>query len=781
LLELAGLRPVVIYIDDLQWADRDSLELLDVIMKGSAGLLLVVTLRPDNPKDAVWDAIAGIAATSRSHRLTLEPLSAEEQRALLYRLAAYHPTAGTLAKSAEPLWDDQDSSPLLLVELVRFLDETGHEGPASALRLDEVLSRRVSRLPAEARTLLQATAVAGEPTPYWILAQAGNLAAEAGQHGLMLLRKSRLMRIVQPGADPWITTTHNRVREAVMASISAEARERLHAGLAAALESWQEASVDALAHHWRAAGDREKARTYLVSAAGDAAAKLAFDRAAELYGQAIELGAESDDVSQLLRHMGDALTLAGRSYEAATAYERAAASAPADEALELRRLAADEWLRSGHIKRGFERLAAVVAELGFRYARTRTGAIASLLVQRARLRLRGRHYQTRATDDVLPQQLSRIDTLYAAATTLGFIDHLRGTAIQTYHVLSALDLGEERCVCRALALEYAYYCVSGKSDKPDVEELGAQVLEHARRLGDSHTMGLVLVCWGGAQYFAGRSHIAVKTLRECDEFLRNTRRPVEWERRTAHYMLSLARIATGELSGQMRADDHHVVEAERSNDVYARTMFLGVPGTWSHLAADQPELADRRLDTAMQGWPDDGFYVAGYVQAYGRVMVRIYQGKGEEALAIMDEAMPRIRKLMLHRVPWVSGEFNTLIARAALLVEGDAARRRARKAVRTVARAKMTYTEGVAALLRAALHHRDGDAGAAVDELRRAGKLLSEVQARHLLAASQMRLGGLVGGDQGEELVRQGEAALRACGVKSPERMLELLAPGFGR
>src|SRR5690606_27800583 len=142
---------------------------------------------------------------------------------------------------------------------------------------------------------------------------------------------------------------------------------------------------------------------------------------------------------------------------------------------------------------------------------------------------------------------------------------------------------------------------------------------------------------------------------------------------------------------------------------------------------------------------------------YSRALVRIYQGDGAAALAGLDDALPHIRRLILHRLSWVWCEINTLIGRAALLLsDSRAARRRARRAIAEVARGDMDYTRGMARLLRAGLCHRDGDAQAAERELVRARRDFEAVSARHLVAACDARIGELVGGAEGAALIERG-------------------------
>ena len=93
-------------------------------------------------------------------------------------------------------------------------------------------------------------------------------------------------------ADRWLELTvtcdgeavepyHDRIREAIAASLDEPTSRRVHVGLAQAIESWDRDRADMLARYWLAAADRERAKHYACEAATEARAKLAFDRAAD--------------------------------------------------------------------------------------------------------------------------------------------------------------------------------------------------------------------------------------------------------------------------------------------------------------------------------------------------------------------------------------------------------------------------------------------------------------------------------------------------------------------
>ncbi len=148
--------------------------------------------------------------------------------------------------------------------------------------------------------------------------------------------------------------------------------------------------AEVLADHYRGAGDTSPRCEYYSRGADQAAAALAFDRAARLYRIALEIHPGPEIQTQVLwKRLGDSLANAGRGAEAAQAYLKAAELATAAETLELKRLASTQLLISGHLADGMALLRTLLGPLGLSMPDTVRQAQISLLWHRALLRLRG--------------------------------------------------------------------------------------------------------------------------------------------------------------------------------------------------------------------------------------------------------------------------------------------------------------------------------------------------------------------------------------------------------
>lgn len=740
LLRLGELRPVVLFIDDLHWADGDSLELLRELLREDSQrgrVLLITAIRTENllSDDRVRTAIDALVSRGVMRQLAVGPLSNQEQRALVAQLT---PSAAHLDRLGEHFWSQFRESPLFVVELFRYLEEaeTGRESVLS-LGLDDVLQRRIGLLEPAARTMLEVVALSGEPLPLGVLARATGLGGDEAERAAAVLRVSQLVRVSRSDREPWLVCNHDRLRAVLVQALNDARRTTLHADTARALERWADAAPLSLARHWLAAADPARGVHYLRVAARVASDKLAFDQAAELLERAVAVQTEQPERGALLAALADALVLAGRCFEAARRYEDAAALASGADVLELRRRAADNLVRSGHFDEGLAELGQVLQALGARVPRTRRGAAVSFAVRRGLLGLRGLGYRKREPGDITARALGRLDTIYAASMTLGVVDHVRGAALQTRHLHGALQIGEERRVLRALAIEIAYSMPRHGRRGRRGERLAAQVLQRSRALGDEFLSGLTLMTMGGAEFLSGRPQRAIEHLHEAEGLLTGVATNAEWERVTARYFLSLAYAAIGDLHGMVETSERSLAAADRRRDLYARTMFACIPRTLQRLRDDRPDEAERELEDALIGWPSRGYYVGNYLEAYSRILIELYRGQGKQALASIDATWPGARELMLHRMPWVEGELRSLEARAALLT-GDT--ERARRAIARLGRLDMVYTRYLAQLLDGSVAAAGGDHARARNCFGLARSGFAEIGALHLIAACDAQL-----------------------------------------
>jgi predicted ATPase len=212
---LAGRVPLILFVDDLQWADRDSLALLDALLAppNAPPLLLVATTRSAQ-------AVPGELRV-RFGELAIGRLAQDSSQTLLAQLLEEGGAVGSPQMSA--LVREADGHPLFMQELVRFA--LTNQPADSKLHLEDVLGARVSGLAEPARRLMEILAIAGVPLKSEVLASVAELPLPQCVRWLRTLRAVQLVRVDGVGAERTVQSFHDRVREATL-KLLREARGR---------------------------------------------------------------------------------------------------------------------------------------------------------------------------------------------------------------------------------------------------------------------------------------------------------------------------------------------------------------------------------------------------------------------------------------------------------------------------------------------------------------------------------------------------------------------------
>jgi class 3 adenylate cyclase/tetratricopeptide (TPR) repeat protein len=246
-------QPLVIILEDLQWADTETEVSLDgLVARLPASTLVVVTCRPEY--EDRWPGRRGAV------RLRIDPLEAPAARAMLGSLLGDEREAATLAGS---LVERTGGNPLFLEECVRTLHAAGVlEGERGRYRLARpmaglevpptvraVLAARIDRLPPEHKRVLQTAAVIGEEFRAGLVEAVADLPADEVREALRGLQEAELVAETALFPDPGFVFVHGLVHDVAYDSLLHDRRRALHARVTEALERHEGAAVDALAHH----------------------------------------------------------------------------------------------------------------------------------------------------------------------------------------------------------------------------------------------------------------------------------------------------------------------------------------------------------------------------------------------------------------------------------------------------------------------------------------------------------------------------------------------------
>ncbi|HEY3356626.1 MAG TPA: AAA family ATPase, partial [Polyangia bacterium] len=483
LARLAERRRVVLVIDDLQWADADSRALLAELLRppDQPPVLLLGTVRVAETGAGEGDAPAPVPlGAAETRRLRLGRLSRGEAHALAEALLAVAPAAAR--PSAAAIADEADGHPLFVHELVRHSTLPG--APTTLLRLGEALWNRISALPPGPRDVLELCALARAPLPVSAVASAAGVDPTDARRAVGLLRLGHLVRMTGGRGAGEVEPYHDRVRDAVLAHLGDGPRRAHHHRLALALER-AGAAPQTLAAHWSGAGENDQAAAYAVQAADRAEEALAFDVAARMVRMALDLLPRDHEVAPGLRvRLGEVLANAGRGAEAAAAFLAAVPGADPEAALDLKRRATEQLLRSGRIDEGRALAADVLAACGLHLPRSPARALGSLLLRRGQLRARGLGFTARDAAEVPRAELIRIDVCWSVGVALAVVDAIVAMALQQRTLVLALHAGEPWRLTRALALCACNRVAEGRPSRGAAERLARAAKAVAAQAAD---------------------------------------------------------------------------------------------------------------------------------------------------------------------------------------------------------------------------------------------------------------------------------------------------------
>jgi hypothetical protein len=299
----AADRPLVLVLDDLQWADLASLELLTFVsgQMVESPVMLACTVRQleVGRNDAVVETLAALSRAPGTRRVLLRglPLGATTE---LVEGAAGRPVEPEVTAAIQLR---ADGNPFFATELARLVS-TEH-GQAEALvavasggdvpsGVRDVVRRRIAQLPEPTVRVLQVAAVIGRDVDLELLATAAGGGLDAVVDAIDPAVVHRLMAPV-PELPATFRFSHALVREVVADDVSALRRARIHLAVADALAQRSGGLDDAaeiMAEHlWAAAplGVGQRAAEALERAAEVAVRRYAFESAESLLARAVQL------------------------------------------------------------------------------------------------------------------------------------------------------------------------------------------------------------------------------------------------------------------------------------------------------------------------------------------------------------------------------------------------------------------------------------------------------------------------------------------------------------
>jgi tetratricopeptide (TPR) repeat protein len=293
---VAAAQPLVLVLEDLQWADVTSLRLLAFLGRRvrSARAFVVMTARPEEAErpGALTMVLSELQRDERFTEVALSPLTKPDAIRLIESLAprARRPCAPEVV---DRVWRMSEGNPFVIVEALRVDGPGGWPQSAADLplptRVRQLILDRVDRLSSTGRRLAATAAVMGGDFEYPLLRRAAAIRDGEAAEAVEELLRRRVFRQLGEHFD----FAHDHIREAVLGTLVGPQRRRLHLAVAAAIEQTRAHDLEhhqvALAAHYREGKDWLRAVDCLRRASMLTAARGAFREAADLLEQALGL------------------------------------------------------------------------------------------------------------------------------------------------------------------------------------------------------------------------------------------------------------------------------------------------------------------------------------------------------------------------------------------------------------------------------------------------------------------------------------------------------------
>lgn len=372
LLFMSSVKPLILVLEDMHWADSASLALLHYISRAIANekILVLVTFRSEElGRDAegrrhpLVETVQLMGREGLFKEMKLANLSQDGVRGIAESMLGGKVNLEFIGRLSE----ESRGNPLFVVEFLRMLSEQGTlvreedqwrlsvEKLGMPSKVKEVIMRRIGALKPDQRRVLDVASVIGDKfNPDLIGAVLSKDHLEILEVLNNILKSTSLVRV----EENWYRFDHAKSREVLYEQISLPLKQGYHERIAEQIEdasqNGKEVSFSDLAYHYAQAGDKEKSVKYALAAGRDAVARFSNAEAINHFKYVLESVANLEELTVernvALEGMGDAFLASNMFKESTRIFEDLAKSTD-DEVVRLRafRKAMDSAFQLGDI------------------------------------------------------------------------------------------------------------------------------------------------------------------------------------------------------------------------------------------------------------------------------------------------------------------------------------------------------------------------------------------------------------------------------------------------
>lgn len=352
LQECASKQPLVILLDDLHWADADSLDLLDTLTHNASQtpILYIVTYRDEEKHlgHPLYDYLPKLMRNRQTDSIHLTPLLIQDIERLTTSIIG-----NASPEVAQYLYERAEGHPFFTVELLNDLVNQQlltqrtdgvwlppNEDTDVPNILKRLIIQRVDRLGEPVKQLLTVAACIGETWSLKIAERLVEFSEDALIDALELALKAELI-VVEDDREEIYRFSHGLIKQVLYTDLIARRRKRVHEQIASIIEHLFPDNIYVLAHHYYEADNRTKALAYLIEVGDDARQRFANQTAIDYYQRALQLvhvGVNDADTQihlGLLDRLGNIYHLLDLQQDAELMYTRIREIAQANDDLEL--------------------------------------------------------------------------------------------------------------------------------------------------------------------------------------------------------------------------------------------------------------------------------------------------------------------------------------------------------------------------------------------------------------------------------------------------------------
>jgi DNA-binding SARP family transcriptional activator/predicted ATPase len=323
-------KPILLYLDDMQWCDPDTFEWLNALLTSPAatGVLLLGTVRAEETgrEHPFTPFLAALRQLGILVEIPLEPLDSRETA----ELARRESSKSLESESLGEIFQATRGNPLFVVESVRA-------GLQSA-RVHGVITARLAQLTAASYELAGLASVVGRPFSVELLEKASDWDETSVSNALDELWRRR---IIESRGTSEYDFSHDLLREVACSELSLVRKRYLHRRVARALAEVHAADIESwhgqIASHLEHAGMPEEAIEQFQRAASHARQRYADSEAADLIRRALALCRELPESDRTLNQNLDLLVTLGPALVTTEGYSASAVGATYEQALALSR------------------------------------------------------------------------------------------------------------------------------------------------------------------------------------------------------------------------------------------------------------------------------------------------------------------------------------------------------------------------------------------------------------------------------------------------------------